>query len=73
MKEYMIYTTNDTEPFIVKTDEDLQDMFECALGFDRRFMNVAHEKDLTGMGTYQYNVVLNVDNIVSISTREKVE
>lgn len=73
MKEYMIYTTNDSEPFIVNTDEDLQYMFECALGLDRRFMNVTHEKHLTGMGTYKYNVVLNVDNIVSISTREKVE
>lgn len=73
MKEYMIYTTNDSEPFIVKTDEELQDMFDDALCFGYKVLNIKHSKDLLGLGKYTYNVVLNVNNIVSISTREKVE
>lgn len=73
MKEYMIYTTNDSEPFIVKTDEDLQDKFKTSMANMVKYMEIKHSKDLLGLGKYTYKVLLNVDNIVSISTREKVE
>lgn len=69
----MIYTTNDTEPFIVKTDEDLITTFTRTLEIGEVTMFITHERDLLGMGTYKYNVMLNVNNIVSITTCEKVE
>lgn len=72
MTEYMIYTTNDTEPFIVKTGEDLWTKFELKLRAGKKAMWIIHEKE-TMYGHFQYDVLLNVDNIVSISTRKKVE
>lgn len=72
MKEYMIYTTNDSEPFIVNTDEDLITTFTRTLEIGEETMFIDHEKELIG-GRYRYRVMLNVDHIVSISTREKVE
>lgn len=72
MREYMIYTTNDSEPFIVNTDEDLQGDFKTCVSNMFPFMEIKHTKQLMS-GTFNYNVVLNVDHIVSISTREKVE
>lgn len=72
MKKYSIYTTNSTEPFIVETEEDLIAIFEVGLFYDHRSMHIKHKKDLIGMGTYNYDVLLNVNNIVSITTSEKV-
>lgn len=72
MKEYMIYTTNDTEPIIVKTEEDLLHMFSDALYFDYRYLEINHIKDVIG-GKFKYDVLLNVDNIVSITTKEKID
>lgn len=72
MKKYSIYTTNSTEPFVVETEEDLIDEFHYALTACEQFIYIQHKKDLIGMGTYKYNVLLNVNNIVSITTSEKV-
>lgn len=72
MKKYSIYTTNSTEPFVVETEEDLIDGFQYALSAGELFMFIQHKKDLVGMGTYKYEVMLNVNNIVSITTSEKV-
>lgn len=72
MTEYMIYTTNDTEPIIVKTEEDLLHLFSDALYFDCAFLRVKHIKEVIG-GRFEYNVVFNLDNIVSITTKEKID
>lgn len=72
MKKYFIYTTNSTEPFVVETEEDLIHKFDNAVCYDHGVMYIEHKKDLLGMGTYKYNVLLNVNNIVSITTSEKV-
>lgn len=72
MKKYLIYTTNSTEPFVVHTEEDLIDAFHYALTAAEQFMFIEHKKDLIGMGKYNIQVILNVNNIVSITTSEKV-
>ncbi len=72
MKKYLIYTTNSTEPFVVETEDDLINEFSYTLSAGEQFMYIEHEKDLIGMGTYKYQVMLNVNNIVSITTSEKV-
>ncbi|WWT35025.1 hypothetical protein [Enterococcus phage BUCT630] len=72
MKKYLIYTTNSTEPFVVETEEDLIDGFQYALSAGEETIYIQHTKDLIGMGTYKYEVVLTVNNIVSITTSEKV-
>lgn len=72
MKKYLIYTVNDPEPFVVETEEDLIARFDEALFYDHRLMYITHKKELPGMGTYKYKVLLNVNNIVSITTSEKV-
>lgn len=72
MKKYLIYTTNSTEPFVVETEEDLIHQFDNAVCYEHGVMYIEHTKELLGMGTYKYNVLLNVNNIVSITTSEKV-
>lgn len=72
MKKYLIYTVNDTEPFVVETDEDLMKDFSMKLRTGKQVMFIQHRKDLLGLGKYKYNVLLNVNNIVSITTSEKV-
>lgn len=72
MKKYLIYTVNDTEPFVVETEEDLIKRFDDALFYDHRLIYINHKKDVLGLGTYKYKVLLNVNNIVSITTSEKV-
>lgn len=72
MKKYLIYTTNSTEPFVVETEDDLINEFSYALSAGEQFMSIKHKKDLIGMGTYKYDVLLNVNQIVSITTSEKV-
>lgn len=72
MKKYLIYTTNSTEPFVVETDEDLIDKFRYALNIADNDLYIRHTKELIGMGTYNYRVLLNVNQIVSITTSEKV-
>lgn len=72
MKKYLIYTTNSTEPFVVETEEDLITTFTRTIEIGEVTMFIEHKKDLTGMGTYKYQVMLNVNNIVSITTSEKV-
>ena len=71
MKKYLIYTTNSTEPFVVETEEDLIDDFSYALSAGEQSLFIEHKKDLVGMGTYKYYVMMNVNNIVSITTSEK--
>lgn len=71
MKKYFIYTTNSSEPFRVETEVDLIDEFHNALTASEQFMFIEHKKDLIGLGTYNYQVMLNVNNIVSITTSEK--
>ena len=72
MKKYLIYTTNSTEPFVVETEEDLIEAFARAIELGEATMFIEHKKDLVGMGTYKYEVLLTVNNIVSITTSEKV-
>lgn len=72
MKKYSIYTTNSTEPFLVETEEDLIALFEDALFYDYRLMHINHKKDLIGTGTHKIDMLLNVNQIVSITTSEKV-
>lgn len=72
MKKYLIYTTNSTEPFVVETDEDLIEAFACTINLGEATMFIEHKKDLVGMGTYKYYVMMNVNNIVSITMSEKV-
>lgn len=72
MKKYLIYTTNSTEPFVVETDKALMAKFVRTIESGEKTMFIQHNKDLIGMGTYKYNVLLNVNNIVSITTSEKV-
>lgn len=72
MKKYSIYTTNSAEPFIVETEEDLIDKYLQTLYFGGNVLRIQHTKDLIGMGTYKYDVLLNVNQIVSITTSEKV-
>lgn len=72
MKKYSIYTTNSTEPFVVETEEDLIGKYLKVLRSGGNVLVIQHKKDLIGMGTYKYNVLLNVNKIVSITTSEKV-
>lgn len=71
MKKYLIYTVNDTEPFVVETEEDLIDEFWDALSSGEKILYIEHTKNLMA-GTFNYEVLLNVSNIVSITTSEKV-
>ena len=71
MIKYFIYTTNSTEPFVVETDKALMARFVRIIESGEKTMFIQHKKDLLGMGTYKYNVILNVNNIVSITTSEK--
>lgn len=72
MKKYLIYTTNSTEPFVVETDRELITLFKRAIELGEETIYIQHKKDLVGMGTYKYEVLLTVNNIVSITTSEKV-
>lgn len=72
MKKYFIYTTNSTEPFVVETDENLMNRFVLKLELGEKTMYIQHKKDLLGMGTYKYYVMMNVNNIVSITRSEKL-
>lgn len=72
MKKYSIYTTNSAEPFVVETEEDLIDKYLRAIQSGDKSLVIQHKKDLIGMGTYKYEVLLTVNNIVSITTSEKV-
>lgn len=71
MKKYLIYTTNSTEPFVVETEVDLIDRFTHIVLEEYPVMRIRHTKNLVGLGAYNYDVVLNVNNIVSITTSEK--
>lgn len=72
MNKYLIYTTNSTEPFVVETDEDLIEAFARTINLGEATMFIEHKKDLVGMGTYKYYVMMNVNNIVSITRSEKL-
>lgn len=71
MKKYLIYTVNDTEPFVVETEEDLINELSYALSAGEQALYIKHTKNLMA-GTFNYEVILNVNNIVSITTSEKV-
>lgn len=71
MKKYLIYTVNDTEPFVVETEEDLMNTFNYTLNSGTPVMFIQHTKNLMA-GTFNYDVLLNVNNIVSITTSERV-
>ena len=70
MKKYLIYTVNDTEPFVVETEKDLIKDFCYAWNVGEP-LYVEHKKELLGLGTYNYSVMMNVNNIVSVTTSEK--
>lgn len=72
MKKYLIYTTNSTEPFVVETDRELITLFKRAIELEEETIYIQHKKDLIGLGTYKYDVLLNVNQIVSITRSEKV-
>ena len=71
MKKYLIYTVNDTNPFVVETEEDLIHKFDNAVVYNHGVMYIEHTKNLMA-GKFNYEVLLNVNNIVSITTSEKV-
>lgn len=71
MTEYMIYTTNDTEPIIVKTKENLIDTFLWSIERGEKRMFIEHTKEVMA-GKFKYKVALNLDNIVSITAKEKL-
>lgn len=71
MKKYLIDTTNSTEPFEVETEEDLIDEFNNMMLRGYPTMKIKHKKDLIDLGTYKYEMILNVNQIVSITTSEK--
>ena len=70
MKKYLIYTVNDTEPFVVETEKDLIQEF-CYAWNAGEPLYVEHKKELLGLGTYNYSVMMNMNNIVSVTTSEK--
>lgn len=70
MKKYLIYTVNDTEPFVVETENDLINEF-CYAWNAGEPLYVEHKKELLGLGNYKYSVMMNVNNIVSVTTSEK--
>ena len=70
MKKYLIYTVNDTEPFVVETEKDLIKEF-CYSWNAGEPLYVEHKQELLGLGTYKYSVMMNVNNIVSVTTSEK--
>ena len=70
MKKYLIYTVNDTEPFVVESEKDLIKAF-CYAWNAGEPLYVEHKKELLGLGTYKYSVMMNVNNIVSVTTSEK--
>lgn len=68
MKKYSIYTTNSTEPFMVETDRELITLFKRTIELGEETICIQHNKELIGMGTYKYEVLITVNNIVSITT-----
>lgn len=72
MKKYLIYTINSTEPYMVETDRNLIILFERVIDLGEKTMYIQHKKDLIGTGTHKIDMLLNVNNIVSITTSEKV-
>ncbi len=72
MNKYLIYTTNSTEPFVVETEEDLIESFARTINLGEATLFIEHKKDLVGMGTYKYYVMMNINNIVSITRSEKL-
>lgn len=72
MKKYLIYTTNSTEPFVVETEENLIDEYLKILRSSDNIMFIKHKKDLIGRGTYKIDMLLNVNQVVSITTSENV-
>lgn len=71
MKKYLIYTTAQVEPFEVETDRDLISKFNLYLENGWKDFEITHIKE-NMMGKFKYRVILNVDNIVSITTSEKL-
>lgn len=72
MKKYLIYTVNDTDPFVVETEEDLLSRFSYESDCGEKTMLIKHRKEIIGVGTKEFTVMLNLNNIVSITTSEKV-
>lgn len=72
MKKYLIYTINSTEPFVVETEENLINEFSYAMSRGEQVLYIRHRKELIGLGKHEYYVLLNVNNIVSITTSEKL-
>lgn len=71
MKKYLIYTVNDTDPFVVETEEDLITKFNEKI-VNEKTMLIKHRKEIIGMGLTEFTVMLNLRNIVSITTSEQV-
>ena len=73
MTKYRIYTTNDTEPFVIETDEDLFDKYIHAMDRNQPTMFVRYDDDMHELGVYMCEVVLNTHQIVAITTSKKKE
>ena len=54
----------------VETEKDLIKEF-CYAWNAGEPLYVEHKKELLGLGTYKYSVMMNVNNIVSVTTSEK--
>ena len=71
MTKYLIYTSNDIEPFVIETDEDLFDKYIHAMNRNQPTLFIKHEKNLDELGFYKYKVLLNTQQIVSITEEKK--
>lgn len=71
MKTYTIYTTGSSEPLVIEVDYDLLEMYKTDVRFGVETFTIKYYKDHIGIGRCKHEVVLNMRNIVSISTSEK--
>nr|DAF84386.1 MAG TPA: hypothetical protein [Caudoviricetes sp.] len=71
MTTYTIYTTGSKDPFTFNVDYDLISTYKDSAYLTKPTLTVEYMKDHLGMGVYKHTVILNMNNIVSISKAEK--
>lgn len=71
MTKYLIYTTAQVEPFEVIVDYDITTLIGKAVENESKFVRITHTKE-NMMGSFKYDVLLNLENIVSITTSKKL-
>ena len=73
MTKYLIYTSNDIEPFVIETDEDLFYKYIHAMDRNQPTMFVRYDDDMREIGLYNCKILLNTHQIVAITTTAKKE